>query len=124
MKKIVSILVMVVLINALSLNADATVVGEINLHQFQGAPSSDVVMSNNFNFYAQQSTTHIDIDEFYRSNNTASVVYSVSTGLKGSFESPTSFTAGGCAIGTLLNLTFVFTDYDYRTYYTYGSFKA
>ncbi len=124
MKKIVSMLVMIALINILILNADAAMVGEINLHQFQGAPSSDVVMINNFNFYAQQSTTHINIDEFYRSNNTACVVYYVSSGLKGTFETPTTITAGGCAIGTLLNLNFTFKDYDYRTYYTYGSFRG
>ena len=108
----------------LQFDSSAYITKEFRLHQYQGAPSSDNVMSQSFDFVSENTYLNVVMVDFYRSNNEASVYLYSNVGVSTFASTTISTISVPIALGTQVIVSATFVDYDYRTYYANGTFSS
>ncbi len=123
--KMLQIIICVILsCSFLQFDSSAYVTKEFRLHQYQGAPSSDNVMSQSFNFFSENIYLNVTLVDFYRSNNEASVYLYSNVGVSTYASTKISGISVPIALGTQVSASATFINYDYRTYYANGTFVS
>lgn len=101
-------------------SASAAYIDDICLHKAYGAPSSDVVVKQTWNFTASSSVTKMELTTVNLATSDAYVFLYSNSGITAMMEDPGEVSSSGATVGRSVYASASLNNYSSGSHYAYG----